>query len=59
MVVRARTVLSALAPWSTGFTLPNFGGGALAYDGPTLECLRALVSAHDPAGVLLAADDLD
>lgn len=30
----------------------------LAYDAPTLERLRALVTTHDPAGVLLAADDL-
>ncbi len=58
VATRARTVLSALAPWSTGFTLPNFGGGPLAYDAPTLERLRALVTTHDPAGVLLAADDL-
>jgi hypothetical protein len=58
VATRARTVLASLAPWSTGSTLPNFGGGPLAYDAPTLERLRALVTTHDPAGVLLAADDL-
>jgi hypothetical protein len=58
VATRARTLLSALSPWSTGFTLPNFGGGPLGYDAPTLERLRSLVSTHDPAGVLLAADDL-
>lgn len=56
--VRSAAVLAALAPWSTGASLPNFGGGPLAYDAPTLERLRDLVSTHDPARVLLAADDL-
>jgi hypothetical protein len=55
---RGAAVLAALAPWSTGTILPNFGRGPLAYDAPTLEGLRELVMTHDPAGVLLAADDL-
>jgi len=51
-------VHGALAPWRTGATLPNFGGGSSAYDGPTLARLRGLVARLDPAGVLLAADEL-
>jgi hypothetical protein len=54
----ATRVRDALAPWSTGGALPNFGGGPRAYDAPTLARLRELVALHDPAGVLLAADDL-
>ncbi len=54
----AARVRDALAPWSTGAALPNFGGGPRAYDAPTLARLRELVALHDPDGVLLAADDL-
>jgi hypothetical protein len=59
-VVQARLtdLLTALTPWSTGGTLPNFGGGPSAYNAQTLERLRSLVLAHDPERVLLAADAL-
>jgi hypothetical protein len=56
--VRLAELLDALAPWSTGGTLPNFCGGPSAYDAQTLERLRSLVLTHDPARVLLAADAL-
>jgi hypothetical protein len=56
--VRLAELLDALAPWSTGGTLPNFCGGPSAYDAQTLERLHSLVLTHDPARVLLAADAL-
>ena len=49
---------AALGSWSTGATLPNFGGGTRAYDAPTLDRLRSVVLAHDPGRVMLAADPL-
>jgi hypothetical protein len=55
---RSEQLLDALAPWSTGGTLPTFAGGARSYDAATLERLRDVVRAHDPGRVLLAADPL-
>jgi len=58
-VAHAAAVLQAMQPWSTGATIPNFGGGgATAYDAETLERLRRLMEAHDPARLLLAGDAL-
>jgi hypothetical protein len=54
----AAAVVDAMQPWSTGAALPNFRGGASAYDAETLDRLRRLVAAHDPDGLLLAADAL-
>ena len=52
-------LLVALGPWSSEGTLPNTGGaGALAYDGPTLARLRAVVLTHDDRAVLQEADAL-
>lgn len=42
------SVAAALAPWSDGATLPNFGGGTASYDAPTLARLRALADRYDP-----------
>ena len=51
-------LVTALEPWSTGATLPNFGGGARAYDASTLDRLRSVVLTRDPGRVLVAADPL-
>lgn len=54
----AAEVIAALTPWSTGTTMPNFGGGTAeerltrCYDEPTRARLGALAERHDPAGVL-------
>ena len=50
----ARDLVEALAPWSTGLRMPNFGAGSgrEAYDDGTRAWLRALAERHDPAGVL-------
>ncbi|GAA1654107.1 FAD-linked oxidase [Mycolicibacterium murale] len=53
----AAAVVDALAPWSTGGALPNFGPSADAtrvarcYDEDTLHWLAALAQRYDPAGV--------
>jgi hypothetical protein len=52
------TLLSGLAQWSTGGTLPTFAGDARSYDQPTLARLRRTVLSHDPDRVLIAADPL-
>jgi hypothetical protein len=52
------TLLSGLAPWSTGGTLPTFAGSARSYDEQTLARLRATVLSHDPDRVMIAADPL-
>lgn len=55
---QAAAVLDALAPWSTGGQLPNFGAWADAerlarcYDEDTLYRLAALAERYDPAAVL-------
>jgi hypothetical protein len=54
----AEAVLAAVAAWSTGGRLPNFGGGPDAYDDTTLARLRELMRRHDPAAVLVAGDAL-
>ena len=57
-------LLEALAPWSTGHRLPNFGASAQAadvaraYDAPTVARLSALARTHDPRRVLTAARPL-
>lgn len=56
--VRGEQLLAALAPWSTGGTLPTFAGGAHSYDAPTLARLRDVVLSRDPSRVLVAADPL-
>jgi FAD/FMN-containing dehydrogenase len=54
----ARAVLAAVAPWSTGWQLPNFAPAsdparlARCYDEDTLYWLAALGERYDPAGVL-------
>jgi hypothetical protein len=54
----AARLAEAMAPWSTGRSLPNFGAGAdpvriaQNYDEDTLHWLSALAEEHDPAGVL-------
>jgi FAD/FMN-containing dehydrogenase len=48
----AEAVTRALAPWSDGRVLANFGGGPAAYDQPTLARLLALAERYDPTGVL-------
>jgi FAD binding domain len=54
----AAAVVDALAPWSTGGQLPNFGPPAdparltQCYDEDTLYWLAALAERYDPAGVL-------
>lgn len=51
-------LIEALAPWSTGGRLPNFGPSAdpaaiaTAYDEDTVAWLSALGDQHDPDGVL-------
>ncbi|MCF7549809.1 FAD-binding oxidoreductase [Pseudonocardia sp. WMMC193] len=56
-----RSVIAALAPWSTGGRLPNFAVSAdpaevaRAYDPPTLARLSTLVATFDPHGVIAAA----
>jgi hypothetical protein len=53
------TLLSGLAPWSTGGTLPTVRpGDARSYDPATLARLRAIVLARDPGRVMVAADPL-
>lgn len=59
VATRLRKVLEVMAPWTTGATLPNFGGGGpRAYDAPTLERLRAIAATRDPGRVLVAAEPL-
>ena len=58
VLARGQELLAALAPWSTGGTLPTFAGGAHSDDAAAVERLRATVSEHDPARLLLAADPL-
>jgi len=54
----------AMAPWLTGFVLPNFAPGGDAarfrrvFPPETLGRLRAISTTYDPAGVLLAARGL-
>ena len=54
----ARGVGQAVAPWSTGRSLPNFASSAdperiaRMYDEDTAHWLSALAEEHDPAGVL-------
>jgi len=54
----------AMAPWLTGFVLPNFAPGGDAarfrrvFPAETLARLRAISTTYDPAGVLLAASGL-
>jgi hypothetical protein len=58
VLARGGELLTALAPWSTGGTLPTFAGGAHSYDAATLDRLRAIVLDRDPTRLLLAADPL-
>lgn len=56
----AQAVRAALAPWATGYALPNFGTGVGAerlnrvYDAQTLERLTSLARRYDPKHVLRA-----
>jgi FAD/FMN-containing dehydrogenase len=60
VIGHAAAVRSALAPWATGGTLPNFSAGtgadrlARSYDPATLARLTELAHRYDPAGVLRA-----
>ncbi len=56
VVAGCERLLQAVVPWSTGGALPNFGGGAEAYDEPTRRRLREVVLRHDPGRVLTSAD---
>jgi FAD/FMN-containing dehydrogenase len=57
----AAEVAIAVAPWTAGGALPNFGGAATpervrrTYDARTLERLATLAAAYDPDGVLACA----
>ena len=55
----AQGMIDALAPFTTGTAMPNFGpsgdpetNAAICYDQDTLARLEALARRHDPAGVL-------
>ncbi|SIS04436.1 FAD-binding oxidoreductase [Williamsia sterculiae] len=56
--VHGTAVLQAMAPWSTGGALPNFGSAAdpdrvaRSYDDDTRTRLAELADRHDPDGVL-------
>ena len=60
----AGAILAALAPWSTGGTLPNFGGtvtperATSVYGPATLGRLTGVAVDHDPHGVIAAASAL-
>lgn len=60
VVGHAAAVRSALGPWATGGTLPNFSAGtgidrlARSYDPATLARLTSIAERYDPAGVLRA-----
>jgi FAD/FMN-containing dehydrogenase len=55
-----QAVRAAIAPWATGFALPNFGSGvggkrlSRVYDEPTLDRLAELARRYDPKHVLRA-----
>ena len=56
---QAAAVIDAVKDWTTGGTLPNFGGGGTAsYDADTLGQLRRLIAKHDPKALLVAGDRL-
>jgi FAD/FMN-containing dehydrogenase len=50
---RGAALLEAMTPWRHAGQLPNWGGGAAAYDAATLARLHRIADAVDPAGVLL------
>ncbi len=60
-MAHAAQVARAMQPWSSGGTLPNFGGAPTAasvhrcYDESTRQRLASLVEAYDPHAVLSAA----
>ena len=57
----AAEILAAVEPWSSGGSLPNFGGtvtvarASRVYGPVTLGRLRAVTAEHDPHGVIAAA----
>ncbi|MBY6675447.1 FAD-binding oxidoreductase [Rhodococcus sp. BP-332] len=57
VIAHGEAVVEALAPWSTGGSLPNFAASddpahlARVYDEDTRAWLGALAEQHDPAGI--------